>query len=75
MLASVMPSAVPPIFLRNQRREPAELGKFAHERVGIGFLTIDLTPVRVRKLFADFLDLFADLLLLDGQVEIHYFLL
>ena len=75
MLASVMPRPVPPIFFRDQRREPAELGKFAHERFRIGFLAVDLAPVGVGKFFADFLDLFADLLLLDGQVEIHHFLL
>jgi len=60
-------------FFWYQRCEPAELGKFLHEGFRIGFLGIDVAPIGVGKFSANFFDLCADLLLLGGQVEIHYF--
>ena len=42
-----------------------------NEGIRIGFLAVEIAPVGAGKLSANFLGLFADLLLLGRQGEIH----
>src|SRR3989442_5537934 len=65
----------PAIFLRDRSRQPSKLRELADKGFRISPLLLHLPPVGIRKLATNLADLFPDLKLLLGQVEIHRYLL